>query len=1099
MLQILAILLQILQVHALINDTSSNFFTYQNTTVSPVSSYFSNGTATTVSKEQISTYSAQLFEAISYSVDLPYSVLDVVFAPGIVSSQAVTGGSSASRSTTASFQAITSSDESQLTISTNAIESTAIASASSVAASQASIISDSAISVAVSNAATSNIVTVHVSAPVVAASSLVQSASANPVVYLSASAATAEPLSTFYNTKVATITNFHYTTFKERSSVGFFSNTSSSILTSNSTFASGTGVGTTSSTLSSIIGSQETANTALPANTALSASATNTSASVVTKGLVFTTPIVNAKSFVSNESLLGTSMFGSNQYEPSSSTTVSLVNSVVIKNVNGISLSSNTTVSTDLIAKYVNTTSVAPSASSDTALGTASSTATAADAVATQKVKRDNTQNAHPQKLIQTHKFYTNMLLEGQNNTIFTYPYNIFYSTSAINDPNNQIFAQGLGISIDNGTSRIFTSSDSSVVKNSGDYQTNVGSAPITYSNPTMVAGIILSASEFRSHSLAGTLSVDDQKIMSAKATLALQQGARDNIEFPLFEGQGMVSSIYHGSLTPLFSTTSYFSNVQQQNSSISGSMKYIFEVSGTSKWVVYITFPDGSTSSNFTLTLSKDLRFVTANMAIDGLVVQTAILTDELSSVYDKHAGTYVTDVSLNGATSSGSVFEYSFDYKTNSNKTDILVYLMPHHLASIDSSISKYNTNVKVDSPVNGQLTGFNTNKIVFSEQFSSNGDVPTFMPFKNNSTTSSYSSSDVELLKTIIAEELTFVGSNFTVLTANTDTYTAGKVFAKYAQMLLIAHEVIGDEELTKSIFDPLVEAMAVYLNNEQAYPFYYIEDIGGVSVVGKSDLNYGATYYNDHHFHYGYFINAAAIMGKVSKEIKSDWLNDKVKNWVNLLIMDVANPNEDDLYFPQYRMFDWYHGHSFALGLFASGDGRNQESSSEDVNFVYGMKLWADVIEDESLLADANLMLLVMKRSLNTYYFFDSSSEVIPACYTPHMVPGILFENKLSYVTFFGTDMKYIHGIQMLPITPASILIREKSFVESEWTKFSMDLASAEDDPWSHILKLNQALFNGGASVEHFSKAGFSLSQLDDGQSLTWSLAFSMAMK
>jgi endoglucanase Acf2 len=41
-----------------------------------------------------------------------------------------------------------------------------------------------------------------------------------------------------------------------------------------------------------------------------------------------------------------------------------------------------------------------------------------------------------------------------------------------------------------------------------------------------------------------------------------------------------------------------------------------------------------------------------------------------------------------------------------------------------------------------------------------------------------------------------------------------------------------------------------------------------------------------------------------------------------------------------------MFDWYHGHSFAKGLFESADGKDEESSSEDAFFAYAIKMWAD---------------------------------------------------------------------------------------------------------------------------------------------------------
>ncbi|CAN0126810.1 unnamed protein product, partial [Laminaria digitata] len=46
------------------------------------------------------------------------------------------------------------------------------------------------------------------------------------------------------------------------------------------------------------------------------------------------------------------------------------------------------------------------------------------------------------------------------------------------------------------------------------------------------------------------------------------------------------------------------------------------------------------------------------------------------------------------------------------------------------------------------------------------------------------------------------------------------------------------------------------------------------------------------------------------------------------WVGTLLLGVNNPDEDDEFFPQYRAFDWFSGHSWARGLLYAGDGKDQ---------------------------------------------------------------------------------------------------------------------------------------------------------------------------
>jgi endo-1,3(4)-beta-glucanase len=86
----------------------------------------------------------------------------------------------------------------------------------------------------------------------------------------------------------------------------------------------------------------------------------------------------------------------------------------------------------------------------------------------------------------------------------------------------------------------------------------------------------------------------------------------------------------------------------------------------------------------------------------------------------------------------------------------------------------------------------------------------------------------------------------------------------------------------------------------------------------------------------HFHYGYFVYAAAAVARNDTE----WLKGSADGATSTrldfflsLVRDVANPSAADPYFPSWRYFDWYEGHSWAAGLFCFGDAKNQESTSE----------------------------------------------------------------------------------------------------------------------------------------------------------------------
>jgi endo-1,3(4)-beta-glucanase len=276
-----------------------------------------------------------------------------------------------------------------------------------------------------------------------------------------------------------------------------------------------------------------------------------------------------------------------------------------------------------------------------------------------------------------------------------------------------------------------------------------------------------------------------------------------------------------------------------------------------------------------------------------------------------------------------------------------------------------------------------------------------------------------------------------------------------------MIIYAANKLGRNSNIASIgLRKLEEAFARWVTNRQKMPFAYDPVWGGVvstaSYEGRSTgMDFGNTIYNDHHFHFGYLVHAAAIIAFLHPE----WLNQGTnKIWVETLIRDYANPDVDDPYFPPSRAFDFYNGHSWASGVFACADGKNEESSSEDAFAMYAMKLWGRVTDDPNMEARGNLQLAIMRNSFSHYFLYDSSNQVQPAPFSQNMVSGILFENKIDHATFFGGDAEFVQGIHMLPISPITPYIRSSSFVAREWsTYFQSNIPlQAEPDPATGII-------------------------------------------
>jgi endo-1,3(4)-beta-glucanase len=216
----------------------------------------------------------------------------------------------------------------------------------------------------------------------------------------------------------------------------------------------------------------------------------------------------------------------------------------------------------------------------------------------------------------------------------------------------------------------------------------------------------------------------------------------------------------------------------------------------------------------------------------------------------------------------------------------------------------------------------------------------------------------------------------------------------------------------------------------------------------------------------------------------------------------LVRDACNPSSLDQYFPLFRSFDWFAGHSWAKGLYETGDGKDEESSSEDAMFAYAMKMWGKTVGDPSMEARGNLMLAVLARSLRNYMLMDSSNTNQPAQFIGNKVTGILFENKADHVTYFGANPEYIQGIHMIPLMPYSTMTRSQQFVAEEWSAYFADGAfnQAKDveGGWKGLLYANLAIINPVASWNFFTQPDFKPEWIDGGATRSWYLAFAAGL-
>jgi endo-1,3(4)-beta-glucanase len=679
---------------------------------------------------------------------------------------------------------------------------------------------------------------------------------------------------------------------------------------------------------------------------------------------------------------------------------------------------------------------------------------------------------------IQTNKFYANFFLGGQGNPVWTHPYHL-------------VWAKGIGESASYGMAISHTE------RNQFAYgPPEASNQPQYFISPMGIHHMVLSARELGQDTV---LSVERLRAFSVYANFSPFPNSPVIMSIPCVQGMGLITAVYNDA-KPMIRSGVFFRTFDFIAVVSDGTYKWRATLNDNSQWLVYVT-PIGSVGvPPFTLTNTSTIDGPAGFSGMIQVTKNPAGLAGEAS--FDAAAGVYATDATIAGSVD-GSSGSYSLTWgKGGVQSRTLLMYALPHHVESFDRETRGALTNIELVTTTKGYAQAILADSITMIER-----DLPNtigFAPWAKNPNGGSGGSTNVDLgagaLAMVNAASHAELNQDFNAQTRLNSMYYSGKGLAKFAGVVYTTSNIAGNRNLAASGLIKLKNAFNVFVNNTQPEPLVY--DTVWKGVVSSATyrppydpgLDFGNTLYNDHHFHYGYFLYTAAVIGYLDP----DWLSEGTnKDWVNTLARDFANP-VNDAYFPFQRSFDWFHGHSWAKGLFESGDGKDQESTSEDTFATYALKMWGKTIQDPNMEARGNLQLAVQARSLRNYFLMTSDNQNQPPKFLHNKVTGILFENKIDHTTYFGTNPEYIEGIHMIPQNPASAYTRSAQFVREEWaTYFDNGRVDQVQGGWKAILYANYALIDPQVAYDFFADPKFN-TQLDGGASRTWYLAYTAAL-
>lgn len=443
----------------------------------------------------------------------------------------------------------------------------------------------------------------------------------------------------------------------------------------------------------------------------------------------------------------------------------------------------------------------------------------------------------------------------------------------------------------------------------------------------------------------------------------------------------------------------------------------------------------------------------------------------NKVEQLLDRYKNRYPISGSVDFAFQ-GDKARINFNWKTKGSG-ELLMLCLPHHRDILQNP--QYVEDVTYNS-IRGKMVGVVGTSWTLQESLPNIGwnavsDIPV---------------SKIALIKEALKKDQSFKAGA-------ADSYSFGKEVAKMLRLALIAYQ-LKEYDIAKTILSNTKDVLNPWIKGTNVDKFVYDSQWGGVCTVdGMRDAgaDYGVGWYNDHHFHWGYFIYAAGAFIHLAEQLQvSSEFNDFIAKLVPCmhdLVRDIANPKADGS-FPDYRLMDWYLGHTLASGLFPFGDGKNQESTSEAVNAWYGIYLFGMATKNKDLEQLGKVLAATEIRGARTYWQMKPDSKIYPKEFAKRTCVGILWEMKADYATWFGSNVEYIHLIQYLPFTPITELLIPKSWNSLQYPLLEKALSRMDPvimEQWKGYLYMSQAISDQEAAWKNIQELG----EYDNGNTAT----------
>lgn len=494
-----------------------------------------------------------------------------------------------------------------------------------------------------------------------------------------------------------------------------------------------------------------------------------------------------------------------------------------------------------------------------------------------------------------------------------------------------------------------------------------------------------------------GYLSRAIESYDNVSVTMAYRTPLNGKYKTHLVKGSPYITVVYDGATPVISSSLMRILTVESRVVKNNVGVQYIVTLGNFQKWLVYCSEPVALSWKDDTLTSPQPIKGIirVAYLPLQTLEASFSILVNYIQR--------YPTGAAMSIAHPTATSSLVTFSY-TSVGIGSLLMLALSHHIQAMGPAALTNETR---------------TAQVAYYPVYCSKGRMKAVVGDVWKLT---YNMPQIgwnyALSEAIALPKLDEIGRNLmldvkTNLPNAVDVYSFGKQLARMARLAVLA-DSLGIADARQQAISVVETSILPWLQGLNQNPLLYERTYGGVITTnGLNDPNsdFGNGYYNDHHFHYGYLIYAAAVISRFDTAF-----NEANRNQLDTIVRDVCNPDATDPDFPFARHKDFFDGHSWASGLFPQANGKGQESSSEAANAYYACYLYGLATNNPTLMQFSHTLLSMEVQSVQQYWHM-SNSETYDSVFSVGRMVGNVGGLDVTASTWFGSQMEFVHGINM----------------------------------------------------------------------------------